>query len=215
MPSLLQGRAGGPGPHAGGFLADARFATGRMDGRRHAGRLSRGGRRAWRPRPRCIAAGPAAERVWLLEHPPLYTAGTSARDGDLVVAALSGASHRPRRPIYLSRARPAGDLRHARPAPSPAGRAGLCGGAGSLGDREPGPVQHPGGAPGGSGRRLGRAARQGRQVSTARPPRTRSPRSGCGCAAGSAITAWRSTWTRTCVIIGDRALRRSGRASSA
>jgi lipoyl(octanoyl) transferase len=26
----------------------------------------------------------AAELVWLLEHPPLYTAGTSARDGDLV-----------------------------------------------------------------------------------------------------------------------------------
>lgn len=25
----------------------------------------------------------AAERVWLLEHPPLYTAGTSARDSDL------------------------------------------------------------------------------------------------------------------------------------
>ena len=31
-----------------------------------------------------IADGRAAERVWLLEHPPLYTAGTSARAGDLV-----------------------------------------------------------------------------------------------------------------------------------
>ncbi len=31
-----------------------------------------------------IAAGRARERVWLLEHPPLYTAGTSARDGDLL-----------------------------------------------------------------------------------------------------------------------------------
>jgi lipoyl(octanoyl) transferase len=30
-----------------------------------------------------IAAGTAPERVWLLEHPPLYTAGTSAKDGDL------------------------------------------------------------------------------------------------------------------------------------
>ncbi|MDA8870854.1 lipoyl(octanoyl) transferase LipB [Rhizobiaceae bacterium] len=30
-----------------------------------------------------IAAG-APERVWLVEHPPLYTAGTSADDGDLV-----------------------------------------------------------------------------------------------------------------------------------
>ncbi len=31
-----------------------------------------------------IAAGHAAERVWLLEHPPLYTAGVSARPDDLV-----------------------------------------------------------------------------------------------------------------------------------
>jgi lipoyl(octanoyl) transferase len=31
-----------------------------------------------------IAEGRAAERVWLLEHPPLYTAGVSARDGDLL-----------------------------------------------------------------------------------------------------------------------------------
>jgi lipoyl(octanoyl) transferase len=31
-----------------------------------------------------IAAGTAAEMVWLLEHPPLYTAGTSARASDLL-----------------------------------------------------------------------------------------------------------------------------------
>jgi lipoyl(octanoyl) transferase len=31
-----------------------------------------------------IARGEDAERVWLLEHPPLYTAGTSAREEDLV-----------------------------------------------------------------------------------------------------------------------------------
>jgi lipoyl(octanoyl) transferase len=31
-----------------------------------------------------IAAGEAPERVWLLEHPPLYTAGTSARAADLL-----------------------------------------------------------------------------------------------------------------------------------
>jgi lipoyl(octanoyl) transferase len=31
-----------------------------------------------------IADGQAAERVWLVEHPPLYTAGTSAKDSDLV-----------------------------------------------------------------------------------------------------------------------------------
>ncbi len=35
-----------------------------------------------------IAAGTAAELIWLLEHPPLYTAGTSARATDLVDARL-------------------------------------------------------------------------------------------------------------------------------
>ena len=33
-----------------------------------------------------IARGDAPERVWLIEHPPLYTAGTSAKDSDLVEA---------------------------------------------------------------------------------------------------------------------------------
>src|SRR5207245_2511054 len=32
-----------------------------------------------------IRAGAAPELAWLLEHPPLYTAGTSARVGDLLV----------------------------------------------------------------------------------------------------------------------------------
>ena len=34
-----------------------------------------------------IHDGTAPEQVWLLEHPPLYTAGTSARDEDLIDAA--------------------------------------------------------------------------------------------------------------------------------
>jgi lipoyl(octanoyl) transferase len=34
-----------------------------------------------------IRAGRARELVWLLEHPPLYTAGTSARAGDLLAPA--------------------------------------------------------------------------------------------------------------------------------
>ncbi len=34
-----------------------------------------------------IRAGEAPELVWLLEHPPLYTAGTSARDEDLLQPA--------------------------------------------------------------------------------------------------------------------------------
>jgi lipoyl(octanoyl) transferase len=33
-----------------------------------------------------IASGEAPERVWLLEHPPLYTAGTSARPEELIEA---------------------------------------------------------------------------------------------------------------------------------
>jgi lipoyl(octanoyl) transferase len=33
-----------------------------------------------------IAAGKAAELVWLLEHPPLYTSGTSGKAGDLLQA---------------------------------------------------------------------------------------------------------------------------------
>lgn len=35
-------------------------------------------------RARAIAAGEASELIWLLEHPPLYTAGTSANVDDLV-----------------------------------------------------------------------------------------------------------------------------------
>jgi lipoyl(octanoyl) transferase len=39
---------------------------------------------AMEARAAAIAAGEAAEQVWLLEHPPLYTAGTSAREADLI-----------------------------------------------------------------------------------------------------------------------------------
>jgi lipoyl(octanoyl) transferase len=38
---------------------------------------------AMRQRVQAVRAGAAAERVWLLQHPPLYTAGTSARPQDL------------------------------------------------------------------------------------------------------------------------------------
>src|SRR5690606_19369802 len=38
-----------------------------------------------------IASGEAPEAVWLLEHPPLYTSGTSARPEDLL---------NPRFPVY-------------------------------------------------------------------------------------------------------------------
>lgn len=45
-------------------------------------------------RAEAIRAGTAPEMVWLLEHPPLYTAGTSARDEDLLDAG--------RFPVYRS-----------------------------------------------------------------------------------------------------------------
>ncbi|MFN3724377.1 MAG: lipoyl(octanoyl) transferase LipB [Paracoccaceae bacterium] len=38
---------------------------------------------AMESRAEAIARGDAPEAIWLLEHPPLYTAGTSARDADL------------------------------------------------------------------------------------------------------------------------------------
>jgi lipoyl(octanoyl) transferase len=37
-------------------------------------------------RAEAIAAGRADEMVWLVEHPPIYTAGTSAKDADLIDA---------------------------------------------------------------------------------------------------------------------------------
>jgi lipoyl(octanoyl) transferase len=40
-----------------------------------------------------IAAGRAPELIWLLEHPPLYTSGTSGKDGDLLD---------PRFPVFAS-----------------------------------------------------------------------------------------------------------------
>ncbi|MDP1914380.1 lipoyl(octanoyl) transferase LipB [Brevundimonas sp.] len=42
---------------------------------------------AMEDRAAAIAAGEAGELVWLLEHPPLYTAGVSSKDGDLLDAA--------------------------------------------------------------------------------------------------------------------------------
>lgn len=39
---------------------------------------------AMESRAAAIAAGEAGELVWLLEHPPLYTAGVSAKESDLL-----------------------------------------------------------------------------------------------------------------------------------
>jgi lipoyl(octanoyl) transferase len=43
---------------------------------------------AMEARVEAVRAGTAPELVWLLEHPPLYTAGTSARDADLLEPSL-------------------------------------------------------------------------------------------------------------------------------
>ena len=48
---------------------------------------------AMEARAAAIAAGTAPELVWLLEHPPLYTSGTSARPDDLIDARF---------PLYAS-----------------------------------------------------------------------------------------------------------------
>ncbi len=42
--------------------------------------------RTMQERAHAIAAGTAGELIWLLEHPPIYTAGTSARDDELIAA---------------------------------------------------------------------------------------------------------------------------------
>ena len=48
--------------------------------------ICRRARRRWRRAPRRSRAETRRERVWLIEHPPLYTAGTSAKESDLVEA---------------------------------------------------------------------------------------------------------------------------------
>jgi lipoyl(octanoyl) transferase len=48
---------------------------------------------AMEARAAAIAAGEAPELVWLLEHPPLYTAGVSSKDGDLLDAGRFPVHH--------------------------------------------------------------------------------------------------------------------------
>ena len=57
-----------------------------------------------------IAEHKAAELVWLLEHPPLYTSGTSGKQADLLDPRFPAIHHRPRRAAHLSRPGPAGGL---------------------------------------------------------------------------------------------------------
>ena len=79
-----------------------------------------------------IAAGVAPELVWLLEHPPLYTSGTSGKSSDLLEARF---------PLFTTGR--GGQLTYHGPGQRvayvmldlkqpPPGRAGLCGGPGGL-----------------------------------------------------------------------------------
>ena len=123
-----------------------------------------------------IRAGTAAELVWLVEHPPLYTAGTSARPDQLTDPSRFPDPHdRPWRPVDLSRPRPARGLRHAGP-DRPHGRVPArdvrCyrARAGGMADPRARPL-----------RRARRAARGPRRHLGRRPrprPRRRSPLSG-------------------------------------
>ena len=107
-----------------------------------------------------IRDGKAAELVWLVEHPPLYTAGTSAEARPDRPRPPAGLQDRPRRRIHLSRPGPARGLCDARPQAAARGRARLRGGAGSLDHRRAGRLQRQGRAPRGPRRRLGGAAGQ-------------------------------------------------------
>jgi lipoyl(octanoyl) transferase len=76
----LSGARARPGPETGGAL-DASAVEWRIS----AGPVAfPDALAAMEERVAAIRAGDAAELVWLLEHPPLYTAGTSARMQDLL-----------------------------------------------------------------------------------------------------------------------------------
>lgn len=88
---------GPPAGHIGGTmlsqaLSPARSALIRADGRPVEWRVTPGrvdyveAEAEMEARVADIRAGEAGERVWLLEHPPLYTAGVSARPEDLIDA---------------------------------------------------------------------------------------------------------------------------------
>jgi len=72
-----------------------------------------------------VQAGEAKELIWLLEHPPLYTAGTSSDPAELLSQAF---------PVYVPRAGPAGRLCHPEPEKAQCGCAGICSCIGGLGD---------------------------------------------------------------------------------
>ena len=130
-----------------------------------------------------ILNGEADECVWLLEHPPLYTAGTSARPEDLVdpdrfpvFEARRGGEYTYHGPgqrvayVMLDLNRRGRDVRRFVAALEAWVIAALAEFQVRGERRDPRSPPPP----------------------TAPPPRTRSPRSGCACAGGSAFMGSRS-----------------------
>ena len=130
----------------------------------------------------------APELVWLLEHPPLYTAGTSAAPGELldaarfpVYAAGRGGRYTYHGPgqriayLMLDLKRRGGDIRRFVHQLEELAIRTLAD-FGVRGER--------------------REGRIGIWVALPTAARPRSGRSACGCAAGSATTGWRSTCGR-------------------
>ena len=140
-----------------------------------------------------IAAHRASELVWLLEHPPLLTSGTSGKPGDLLD---------PRFPVYptgrggqLTYHGPGqrGGLCDARSEAAAAGRSRLRRRAGAMDHPHACRVQCARRTSRGPRRRLGREARP-----RAPATRTKSPRSACGCGTGCRSTASLSMSSLTC-----------------
>ena len=143
-------------------------------------------------RSEAIARGEAAERVWLIEHPPLYTAGTSAKDSDLIEArfpvyrAGRGGQftyHGPgQRVAYVML-----DLRRRRPdvrayvATLESWLIETLKAFDVVGETRKDRVESASGS----------RARTNRLRRWAKSPRTRSPRSASGSGAGRRFTAWR------------------------
>ena len=70
--------------------------------------------RGWNAKSKRLQKAMLPELVWLLEHPPLYTAGTSAKDSDLILPALFPVHHTGRGGQYTYHGPgPAGGLCHA------------------------------------------------------------------------------------------------------
>ena len=141
-------RAGGHPPGNGG-LADQRGSPG----------LRRCGRLHGTPRPGHPRRPGAGDRV--AARTPAAVHGRHQRPPGRVAGPrpLPRVPHRPRRPLHLSRPRPAGGLCDARSDDAGKRRARLRPWPGGMAHRHPGPLRRPRRAPAGAGRHLGRPRR--------------------------------------------------------